>query len=647
MSKRFNISLGLEESNLEVDKAVKETIEEKTKPESKKVLDDAVANAEDQKKEEDKPADTNEAPVDNNTPSDKTTEEMPEIPEAEFTGDAEQAPSLSDIADDVKENEDNNEEVKVASEAIVTLESIIEELENSLDTGGISPVAAQVTGIVVQDVCDRVGLQNEEEIAQESFKTPSSRIRNTKIAIESIFDKIKSIIQAIIASVSRGIQWIKNFIKSINDKYAQFKKQIEQLKSTLALVKVDKISDANAKFTKQGVINNLKARNGINVQANMDTLTKFVIYFEKLEDKERVSSLNVIQNVIKGISEETSRAPEIIKLDGIKQGNVVSGYPIPGVTVPNEQLELLAYKDVFPGEKIFVAVFPKENIEKVQDFNTALKEAYFDFHVNQHGNKEITELDIADKAEITKIVDSLNNLLNTITTASKSLEKFVNTKEEIQKALKVLESSQKDLNANNEKQAKKDGKEFTPIDNFKAINARLMFIDRTYVVANGKLSTVVCSALDAGIHYSAFCVNKLIEENQKKKYSNSLIFRAQAIDNTSDDPLMIDGKMIMDQSGSETRQEAMSTISQVSIKGKLVFDKDHVMLYQLKSNFLLEVISSERDVIGRIAPVLCYGNHSHLNQVIEGLRNFGQETEHPIPQEQLDIAKEALKLVKS
>lgn len=86
-------------------------------------------------------------------------------------------------------------------------------------------------------------------------------------------------------------------------------------------------------------------------------------------------------------------------------------------------------------------------------------------------------------------------------------------------------------------------------------------------------------------------------------------FWAQALDNSSPDHIEARGEEL-DFGDSGRRQEAATQVSRVIKLGNNVFSADGVQLTADNRDFVLEVPSVQRDRVGRIAPIVCYGNYS-------------------------------------
>jgi hypothetical protein len=76
------------------------------------------------------------------------------------------------------------------------------------------------------------------------------------------------------------------------------------------------------------------------------------------------------------------------------------------------------------------------------------------------------------------------------------------------------------------------------------------------------------------------------------------IMWAQALDNISADDIDVTGAEL-------TREAAVSRVYRVIERGKRVYAVDGVQLTEHRSQFVLEVMSTAQDQVGRTAPIIC------------------------------------------
>jgi len=130
-----------------------------------------------------------------------------------------------------------------------------------------------------------------------------------------------------------------------------------------------------------------------------------------------------------------------------------------------------------------------------------------------------------------------------------------------------------------------------------------------------------------------------------------LSFFAQALDNTSPNHLSIDGQ-ILHSNDTALREQITTMIANTTMKGKNVFDEAFIQLHINGADFIISVPSAERDVIGRIAPIVCIGkindpmDDSVTEQILYEINCFTAMIGRSVEPETIRVARKALLLLK-
>ena len=133
--------------------------------------------------------------------------------------------------------------------------------------------------------------------------------------------------------------------------------------------------------------------------------------------------------------------------------------------------------------------------------------------------------------------------------------------------------------------------------------------------------------------------------------TENFIFWAQALDNASPDHLEVRGRELS-ADDSARRQEAVSLVSRVVKSGKLLFNARGVQLTADDQCFVVEVLSVQRDRVGRTAPIVCYGAYDRdvgdaLGvSVAAGLVEFAGRIGRTLQPEQFELARESFAALK-
>jgi hypothetical protein len=118
-----------------------------------------------------------------------------------------------------------------------TLGEIADTLEASEETGGLDPVAAELTEVAIESIYSRLGIVRKEKPAMEAFGDKQTRVRATQIAVEDIKARMKQIWEAIVAAFMRVADWLKNFFAAVmdsNEKLAQRADALEKKAGAIA-----------------------------------------------------------------------------------------------------------------------------------------------------------------------------------------------------------------------------------------------------------------------------------------------------------------------------------------------------------------------------------------------------------------------------
>jgi len=151
----------------------------------------------------------------------KETEE-PAVEPAEPVTPSEPVPDsveskLLDVTESEAEGNSDNSAVEEASDVAEALEAMSDVLADAACNGGLNAYGAQITDIALNHMYKRVGIQKKSVPAMEDFTAMSSRVRATRIALESVTVELKRIWDAIVEAIKKSIEWLKSFFKKMFD----------------------------------------------------------------------------------------------------------------------------------------------------------------------------------------------------------------------------------------------------------------------------------------------------------------------------------------------------------------------------------------------------------------------------------------------
>lgn len=173
-----------------------------------------------------------------NTPTGDDTS----VPEAQ----AEVEAGVAEMGQEVDTVEDLNEAVEDAVEDADTLGDISDVMAESVDKGeGLDETSAQMAEVAIESICNRLGINTDRRVmpGMESFGSKSSRVQATRVAMESIMDKVKTIWQAIKKAFLQVWQKIKDFFASFFSNTEKVTKYAESLKEKIRNTKGEKKED--------------------------------------------------------------------------------------------------------------------------------------------------------------------------------------------------------------------------------------------------------------------------------------------------------------------------------------------------------------------------------------------------------------------
>lgn len=208
------------------------------------------------------------------------------------------AESAAEIEEGVQEVAEFDESIDSASSDAETLEKIHEVMEESVEKGeGLDETSAEIAEIAIESICARLGITKRTMPAMESFGSANSRVVATKIAMEGIQERIKSIWEAI----------KKAFVAMLDAIKAFYKKYLTALgRAKEALTKAEAAVKAFNKTTaKSETIENASLAESFAVEGKADASTANTILTNHLKLTAAVlKSLDSIKEVSKDLGKD-------------------------------------------------------------------------------------------------------------------------------------------------------------------------------------------------------------------------------------------------------------------------------------------------------------------------------------------------------
>jgi hypothetical protein len=198
---------------------------------------------------------------------------------------AEATDAAQEVATEAQEIAQAADDTVAAAADAETLEKVQDVVAQTVQSGqGMDETTAQVAQVVVESICNRLGIPHAHRLmpATESFGSSNTRLAATKVALENGFtDTIKRIWEAI-------KKFVKNTWAKIKDFFARFFVNADKVKKAAQAMKekASKLSGKRAdkaKFTSKSVFvafaqgGQLTDNTVVDVLSNHEKLTKSVI----------------------------------------------------------------------------------------------------------------------------------------------------------------------------------------------------------------------------------------------------------------------------------------------------------------------------------------------------------------------------------
>lgn len=135
-----------------------------------------------------------------------------------------------DAEDTVVTDDEYAEDV---GEALEDLGKIEDQLEESLQNGGIAPETAEMMEVAVECICARIGMTRARLFknlpAMEAYDGPAGKLKATKIALEDIKDKAKKMWDTIIAWLKKAYAQVLQWFTTLFDGAAKTVKRSKKI----------------------------------------------------------------------------------------------------------------------------------------------------------------------------------------------------------------------------------------------------------------------------------------------------------------------------------------------------------------------------------------------------------------------------------
>ena len=303
------------------------------------------------------------------------------------------------------------------------LERHVEVLTDAEGEGGAAPEVIEATEIAVEAICNRLGIYGGTGIpALESFSTRSGRARSTRIAIETIGEKIKKIWEAVVNAFKKLINYVKDFFAKLFDANKKMLARIISLRVKAKSIK----GVAKDKIKGSGIVNVLGANpnqmklGGVSVSDGMKQAEKI---------------LELTESFVEGVSSQASF--EKANLAGFGGGADAKA------SAPDK----MAWKVIFEvaGNKIIHCI-PKESPKGKEAYEMAAK---YSVKTEKSESKSDGEIEVLTSQQITEMLNGTEVIVKQLIDQKQSIAKV---QAEMDKTINTInsissQSSKEDENA--------------------------------------------------------------------------------------------------------------------------------------------------------------------------------------------------------
>ncbi len=207
-----------------------------------------------------------------------------------------------------------------------------------------------------------------------------------------------------IFTITKYIERRINSINTLKNSITGLKEAIEQIKMAKEPVELEEF-----KYTQESTINALKIGDSVDFSANLAKLDVFlnetIIALDKRIQNEIASVKHIISAVASGKAVLPNVALEVPKLSNSMIDGSIAGY-----SNEDELLQLTHYKEVLPGDVVFLAITPRELPNEMEQISKAYNASKMFFGVNSEGYVKVSTIDHMNVDQLSAFVDSLDKL---------------------------------------------------------------------------------------------------------------------------------------------------------------------------------------------------------------------------------------------
>lgn len=320
-------------------------------------------------------------------------------------GDTELVPAtaaeVEAVTGDVNNQEQDIEQLAVSVEEAeadeTALTDVADNMQESVDSGeGMSEEHADMAEIAVESICQRLGFSREVHgsvlPSMESFKSKGSRLSATKIALESVMDRLKTAGKGIVEWLKQLWEKVKSFVSGLLNHRGMLDKHLKSLK--------EQASKLEAGLKKKEEKLKIGAAGSLSVDGKADATTAATVLSETTQ---------LLDNSVFAIA----------KMSDIKKPGADGAVKVPAATVKSvitKGLTKVTVEKGADGAEFFGHLTGTDAIgikeKKIGDNDI------FELVFGSAG-KKATEIDALDQAGISRVVTEAQTALKGLQAADK------------------------------------------------------------------------------------------------------------------------------------------------------------------------------------------------------------------------------------
>lgn len=285
---------------------------------------------------------------------------------------------------DVDEVSDTEETEAIESFRLITYNRIAEEdwKETAINIGDHLLQAGKYLG--------HLGLTYGPDILKHTYK--------------GVVYLMGKIVKLLFTSINSTYRYVKRRMQSFDN----IKKDINNLKEAISELKnKEELTDlSDIKYTNKGIINTLKIADKVDFNNNIMVLQKFIINTIEQIDKHIKKDISFIMHLTSSTMNNDLKSPDsLMKVESL--GSDFTNKAIKGYGTDTELLDSFTYKNVLPGDILFITHIPKQDITEFNQIIEAYNKSKMFLTLNQETFEVVDSINYMD-------INGIENYLNTL-----------------------------------------------------------------------------------------------------------------------------------------------------------------------------------------------------------------------------------------